>query len=95
MVHKVEDCLQVSELHPIEVEEGVLVWVLPEDGPEEGGQNELVCLDLPGPTAQGAVQEIFLLSDLSGCNTNVALEVNILQLNLCKGAFYKKKLNFF
>ena len=45
----------------------MLVGVLPEDGPEEGragGQDELVCLDLPGATAQGAAKEILLLPDL-------------------------------
>ena len=36
VVHEVEYRLQVSELHALEVEEWVLVRVLPEDGPEEG-----------------------------------------------------------
>ena len=52
--------------------------VLLEDGPEEGragGQDELVCLDLPGTTAQGAVKEILLPSDLPEGNANVALKI--------------------
>jgi len=56
----------------------VLVGVLPEDVPEEGGagrQYQLVCLDLPGPTAQGAVEEILLLPDLSEGHTDVALKI--------------------
>ena len=36
VVHEVEYRLQVSELHALEVEEWVLVGVLPENGPEEG-----------------------------------------------------------
>jgi len=59
MVHEAEDRLQVIELHPLEVEEGVLVRVLLQDGFEErraGRQDELVCLDLPGATAQSDVK---------------------------------------
>jgi len=54
------------------------VGVLSEHRPEEGGaggQDELVCLDLPGPTAQGAVEKIFLLPDLPEGDTDIALEV--------------------
>ena len=78
VVHEVEDRLQVSELHPLEVEERVLVGVLPEDGPEEGGaggQDELVCLDLSGSTAQGTIKEVFLLSDLPEGDANVAFKI--------------------
>ena len=34
-----------------------------------------MCLDLSGSTAQGAVEEILLLSDFSEGHTDVALEV--------------------
>ena len=37
MVHEVKDSLHVSELHPLEVEQRVLVWVLLQDSPEEWG----------------------------------------------------------
>ena len=56
----------------------MLVRVLLQDGVEErraGRQDELVCLDLPGATAQGAVKEILLLSDLPECHTDVALKI--------------------
>jgi len=56
----------------------VLVWVLSQDGPEEGGagrQYQLVCLDLSGTTADGAVKEILLFSDLSEGYTDVALKI--------------------
>ena len=78
VVHEVEHGLQVSELHPLEVEERVLVGVLLEDGPEEGGaggQYQLVCLDLPGTTTEGAVKEILLLSDIPEGHTDVALKI--------------------
>ena len=52
--------------------------ILPEDVPEEGRtgrQYQLVCLDLPGTTTQGAVKEILFFPDLLECQTDVALEV--------------------
>ena len=52
--------------------------VIPQQRPEEGGaggQDQLVCLDLPGATAQGAVKEIFLFSNLPEGYTDVALKV--------------------
>ena len=62
--------------------------VLLEDGPEErgtGGEDELVCLDLSCPTADGAVKEIFLLSDLSKGNTNVTFKIIPPQAKLLTG----------
>ena len=78
MVHEVEYNLQVSELHPLEVEERVLVRVLLENGSEErraGRQDELVCLDLSGATAKSAVKEVLLLPDLPEGQANVALKI--------------------
>ena len=78
VIHEVEDRLQVTELHPLEVEERVLVRVLLQDRPEEsraGRQDQLVCLDLPGATTQGDIKEVFPLPDLpEGC-TDVALKI--------------------
>ena len=78
MIHEVEDCLQVNELHPLEVEERVLVRVLLENGSEErraGRQDELVSLDLSGATAKSAVKEVLLLPDLPEGHTDVALKI--------------------
>ena len=52
--------------------------VLLEDGPEEwraSRQDELVCLNLPGTTAQGAVKSIFFLSDISESHTDIAFKI--------------------
>ena len=65
--------------------------VLLEDGPEErraGGEDELVCLDLSCSTADGAVKEIFLLSDLSKGNTNVTFEIIPPQAKLLTGTHH-------
>ena len=54
------------------------MWIVSEDSPEErraGGQDELVCLDLPGATAEGAVKEVLLLPDLPEGQADVALKV--------------------
>ena len=78
MVHEGEDSLQVTELHPLEVEEGMLVRVLSECCPKEGrasSQDDLVCLQLPGATAQGAVKEVLLLPDLPEGQADVALKI--------------------
>ena len=52
--------------------------VLLQNRPEErraGRQDQLVCLDLPGATTQGDIEEVFLLSDLpEGC-ADVALKI--------------------
>ena len=51
------------------------MWVLFQDGLEEGRasrQYELVCLDLPGPTTDGAVKEILLLPE---SQTNAGLKI--------------------
>ena len=56
----------------------MLVWVLFQYCPEErraGGQDQLVCLDLPGTTTQGAVKKVFLFSDLPESDTDVALKI--------------------
>merc|ERR1719309_1913345 len=78
MVHEVEDCLQVSEFHPLEIKQRVLVDILLENRPEErraGRQDQFVCLDLPGTTAQGAVKEVLLLPDLPEGQADVALKI--------------------
>merc|ERR1719341_2005021 len=78
MVHEVEHGLQVSELHTLQVQERMLVRILPENGSEEGRasrQDELVCLDLPGTTAESAVKEILLLPDLPEGKADVALKI--------------------
>ena len=95
MIHEVEDCLQVNELHPLEVEERVLVRVLLENGSEErraGRQDELVCLDLSGATAESAVKEVFLLPDLPEGHTDVALKIIPTETKLLIGTHFK--LNF-
>ena len=78
MVHELKNCLQVSELYPLQVKQGVLVRVLLENRSEErrtGRQDQLVCLDLPGATAQGAVEEVLLLPDFLEGYTYVPLEI--------------------
>jgi len=78
VIHEVEYGLQVSELYPLEVEKRVLVRVLLENGSEErraGRQDELVCLDLSGATAESAVKEVLLLPDLPEGHTDVALKI--------------------
>ena len=52
--------------------------ILLQNGSEEGRagrQDQLVCLDLSGTTAQCAIKEILLLSDFPESNTDVALEI--------------------
>jgi len=93
VVHEVEDSLQVCELHTLEIEERVLVWVLPEDGSEEGGaggQDELVCLDLSHTTAQGAVEEIFFFPDFSEGHADIAFKVIPPQAELLTGTHSRK-----
>jgi len=54
------------------------MWVPPEDVPEEGGagrENHLVSLQLLIFTCQSHVKEVFVVTQLSECNTNVGLEV--------------------
>ena len=63
--------------------------VLSEDGPEERGagrQDEFVCLDLSGTTAQGAIEEIFLLSYFPEGNTDVALKIIPAEAKLLAGS---------
>ena len=60
VIHEDEDRLQVTELHPLEVEERVLVRVLLQHSVEErraGGRDELVCLDLSLTTAHSDVKK--------------------------------------
>ena len=78
MVHEGEDSLQVTELHPFEVEERVLMRVLSQGCPEKwraSSQDDFVCLNLSGPTAQGAVKEVLLLPDISEGKADVSLKI--------------------
>ena len=78
VIHEDEDRLQVTELHPLEVEERVLVRVLLQHSVEErraGGRDELVCLDLSLATAQSDVKKVLFLSDRSKSYTDVALKI--------------------
>ena len=62
--------------------------VLLENRPEErraGRQNDLVCLQLPGATAQGAVKEVLLLPDLPEGQADVALKIIPAQTKLLIG----------
>ena len=80
MIHEDEDRLQVTELHPLEVEERerVLVKVLLQHSVYErraGGQDALVCSDLSLTTAQSDVKKVLFLSDRSKSYTDVALKI--------------------
>ena len=63
--------------------------ILLENGSEEwrtGRQDEFVCLDLPGATAQGAVKEVFFLPDIPEGKTDVALKIIPAQTKLFCGS---------
>jgi len=98
VVHEVEDCLQVSELDPLQVKQGVLVRVLLENRSEErrtGRQDQLMCLDLPGATAQGAVKEVLFLPDVPEGHTDVALKIIPSQTELLCGSHPRQILGSF
>ena len=70
IVDEVETGLQVLEPDALEVEERVVVRVLVEDLPEErraGGEDEFVSLELVGSTAESAVKQVFLFSNITKC----------------------------
>ena len=78
VIHEDEDRLQVTEIHPLEVEERVLVKVLLQHSVYErraGGQDALVCSDLSLTTAQSDVKKVLFLSDRSKSYTDVALKI--------------------
>ena len=54
------------------------MWILPQHAPEEGaagGQNHLVGLHLVIITSKSYVKEVFVVSQFSEGNTDVALKV--------------------
>ena len=78
MIHEVEHRLQVIELHPLEVEERVLVRVPPQDISEEGGagrQDNFVCLNLAVITGESNIKEVLFFPEFSKCDTNVGFKV--------------------
>ena len=85
MVHEVQGGDHVGVGDAPEVNERVLVDVVPEHGSEEvgaGRENQFVSLNLPGPAAQSAVEQIFLTPELSEGGADVLLEVIPLQTEL-------------
>ena len=80
------------------VQQRMLVGILPEDGPEErraGRQDELVCLDLSGATAESAVKQILLFSDLPEGQTNVALKIIPAKAKLITGAHHNSLKKYY
>ena len=64
--------------YPLQVEEGVAVWVFAEHSTEEwgaGGENHLVRLHLLLLAGQRHVEEILVLPQLAECTADVAFKV--------------------
>ena len=81
-VHEAQDGLEVGEAEAVEVEEGMVVFVTPQDGSEEwraGGEDELVSGHLVISTGQSHVIQIILILQLSQRPADVLLEVIPLQ----------------
>ena len=65
VIHEVEHADQVCILDTLEEEQGMLVAIPPQDGPEEGRagtQDHLVGLKLLILTGQGDVEEVFVFA---------------------------------
>ena len=91
MVHEVQHRLQVYKLYTFQIEQRVVVRVLLENRSEErraGRQDELVCLNLPGAAAEGAVKEFFVFSDFSKSDTDVAFKIIPPQTELLIGSHF-------
>ena len=76
----------------------MLVGVLLENWSEErraGRQDELVCLDLSGATAESAVKQILLFSDLPEGQTNVALKIIPAKAKLITGTHHNSVMQYY
>ena len=81
-IHEAQDRLKVGETKAVEVEEGMVVLVAPEDSFEEwraGREDDLVGRDLVISTGQRHVVQIILILQLLQGPTYVLLEVIPLQ----------------
>ena len=71
VVHEVEDCGEIAELHAFQVQEGVGVGVASEHASEEGRagrEDDFVGLDLLIIAGQGHVEEVLVIPKLAeGC----------------------------
>ena len=85
MVHEVQHGLNVPEADALQVEQRMLVGVLPQHASEEGaagGEDDLVGLDLVILACQGHVKEVSVVSQFTKSNAHVTFKIIPLQAEL-------------
>ena len=68
LIHEVEDTDELLVLDPLEVEQGVLVWIAPQHISEEGGaggEDHFVGVHLGIVTSKRHVEKVFLFPEIS------------------------------
>ena len=85
VVHEVQHRLNVPEADALQVEQRMLVGVLPQHASEEGaagGEDDLVGLDLVILACQGHVKEVSVVSQFTKSNAHVTFKIIPLQAEL-------------